>query len=372
MRVSKLFTNLVVCLLCIISLSNANNQIAVPFDSDQWVLDPHASIIEYDGRTVLTGTAYLKNIDIFNGTIDVDIMANSKRDFGGPMFRVQSFNDFEWCYLRFHKATGYVQDAFQYAPHLNGASCWQLYGGKTGIRPVYFPKNKWVHMKVVFHGNQGKVYIDDMDKPIINIDPLQLELGSGSLGLMSWSTGNVLYSNFTYTEDTSITESPNKLPLDPCIVTGWKLSTPYKLKGLNHTEPYPINKLKNINHWIVPAIDNTGLVNITRYYGHINGTDQTYVILKTTIVSDHRQKIKLNFGYSDAATIYLNKEPLFTGNNAYTSRNMAFGGWINDKDAVYLDLKKGKNELLVVLAENFGGCGFLAKLDKIDGIKFDE
>ena len=74
--------------------------------------------------------------------------------------------------------------------------------------------------------------------------------------------------------------------------------------------------------------------------------------------------VKMNFGYSDAVTIFLNQIPIFTGNSGYRSRNMAYGGWISYNDAVYLNLKKGKNELLVVIAEDFGGWGFQAKLNQ--------
>jgi hypothetical protein len=77
----------------------------------------------------------------------------------------------------------------------------------------------------------------------------------------------------------------------------------------------------------------------------------------------------MNFGYSDAATIFLNQTPLFWGNSAFLSRNKADGEWISFNDAVFLNLKKGRNELLVVVAEDFGGWGFQAKLDSVDGIE---
>ena len=65
----------------------------------------------------------------------------------------------------------------------------------------------------------------------------------------------------------------------------------------------------------------------------------------------------MNFGYSDYATIFLNKVPVFSGISSYRSRNMAYGGWISYNDAVYLNLKRGDNELLVVIGEDFGGDG---------------
>ncbi len=78
----------------------------------------------------------------------------------------------------------------------------------------------------------------------------------------------------------------------------------------------------------------------------------------------------MSFGYSDAAAIFLNRQPLFWGDSAYRSRNMAYGGWISFNDAVYLDLKQGFNELVVVTAEVFGGWGFQAQLESSQGIAF--
>lgn len=63
------------------------------------------------------------------------------------MFHFQSFENYEWCWLRMHKTNGYIQDGVQYALILNGTSCWQLNGGINGIAPVDLPKNKWVHLK---------------------------------------------------------------------------------------------------------------------------------------------------------------------------------------------------------------------------------
>ncbi|MBN1492037.1 MAG: hypothetical protein JXA69_19140 [Phycisphaerae bacterium] len=88
------------------------------------------------------------------------------------------------------------------------------------------------------------------------------------------------------------------------------------------------------------------------------------MILKTTIGSESETCVKMHFGYSDAVAIFLNGRPLFWGNSAWRSRNMAFGGWVNYNDAVYLNLTKGRNELAAVVGEVFGGSGFQAKLDE--------
>ena len=139
---------------------------------------------------------------------------------------------------------------------------------------------------------------------------------------------------------------------------------------------YPARQLEESRNWTTPDVDASGLVNITKYHGTkyhgraaLPGGRPNYAILRTFIDADRDRRVRMNFGYSDAATIFLNERPLFSGNSAFVSRNIAYGGWISFNDAVFLDLKKGRNELVAVVAEDFGGWGFQARLDETEGIR---
>jgi len=59
--------------------------------------------------------------------------------------------------------------------------------------------------------------------------------------------------------------------------------------------------------------------------------------------------------------LFLNGELLFAGNSAYQLRDPSFLGIIGLNDAVYLHLGEGDNELLLMVAESFGGWGFMAR-----------
>jgi hypothetical protein len=48
---------------------------------------------------------------------------------------------------------------------------------------------------------------------------------------------------------------------------------------------------------------------------------------------------------------------LYDGQDVFLSRDYRFLGTIGYFDDVYLDLKKGKNELWIAVSENFGGWG---------------
>jgi hypothetical protein len=42
-----------------------------------------------------------------------------------------------------------------------------------------------------------------------------------------------------------------------------------------------------------------------------------------------------------------------------------------EDDSVYLNLKKGRNEIVLAVAEYFGGWGFICRIDEPQGLTFD-
>lgn len=339
------------------------------FGREAWVFDEGTEVVSRAGRTALTGTAYLKDVAMLNGTVEVDVLTTGERDFGGIMFRVQSFREYEWCWVRMHKANGLIPDGVQYAPVFNGSACWQLNGGPGGMAPVDIPRNEWVHMKIEIRDGEAGLYVGDMARPVLVMDNLQLGPKKGSVGLRTNFRGSIFFSNFSYRlEADGPPGPPKKTPMAPDILADWRLSPAYKVESFSAIETYPAEKLAETGNWIRPEVGSSGLVNVTKYYGHEEGTPPTCVILRTIIDAEEEKTIKMKFGYSDAVAVFLNGRPLFSGNSAYRGRNMAYGGWISFNDAVFLDLRKGGNELLAVVAEDFGGCGFQAQLDDIRGL----
>ena len=86
------------------------------------------------------------------------------------------------------------------------------------------------------------------------------------------------------------------------------------------------------------------------------------LLAKTEIQVDSDELKKLNFGYSDEVSIFLNGSVLFRGNSEFRRRDPLFTGVVGLNDAVFLPLKKGKNELLLMVTETFGGWGFICQL----------
>ena len=91
------------------------------------------------------------------------------------------------------------------------------------------------------------------------------------------------------------------------------------------------------------------------------------VYARTGIDSDRDQLKKLYLGYSDDVSVFLNGRVLFRGRSAQNFRDPGFLGIINpENDAVYLPLKKGRNELLLAVSELGGGWGFICRLADVE------
>ena len=343
-------------ILLLFSTSAFTQEISVNFDSDNWQLYGGQKT-EFLGRKCLMGTAILKDVTFENGIIEVDIaFTPESRSYAGFIFRMQDTRNFENFYIRPHREPFYP-DALQYTPVINGISSWQLYSGTGMTNECDIPENEWVRLKMVVAGAQAKVYLVDMEKPALEIKYLQHGRSSGNIGLYGQANGTAYFSNFKYKIDNSIKFEPAaEIETDPGTITEWNISQNYRLTEVN-LESYPENsRLQEIKWEKIKCLPG-GLVDISRYRGR-TGAEADFVYIKTNIFSDRDKNKLYYFGYSDIITIFLNGEMMFTGNSAYQSRDRSFVGIVGYNDGVNLPLKKGNNELLLLLGESFGGWGF--------------
>jgi len=94
------------------------------------------------------------------------------------------------------------------------------------------------------------------------------------------------------------------------------------------------------------------------------GTQLVYA--RTTIASDGDRVRKLEIGYSDEVSVFLNGKILFRGRSAQNFRDPRFLGIVNpENDTLYLPLKKGDNELVLAVSELGGGWGFICRLGDV-------
>ena len=180
---------LAVCALALVSSSVAHAQtpqtLSVPADSPRWDLEGQAKAAEYQGRKCLFldgGAAVLKDLEMRDGVIDVDVATPASRGFFGIQFRIANDGaNAEWVYLRQHKSG--LPDALQYTPVLNTGLNWQIYNGPGFTGAVDIPKDVWFHLRLEVVGAQAKFYVKDMDKPALVMNDLKSGVQKGQVAL---------------------------------------------------------------------------------------------------------------------------------------------------------------------------------------------
>ena len=329
---------------------------AVPFDSGRWSI-VSGQIVDYLGRKALIGSAYVKDVELKDGVIEVDIAVDGRNAYPSILFRMTEGSNYEHVYIRPHQLGG-PMNAIQYAPSNNGIGGWQLWNGDGYTNSLDMPKNEWVHLRLEFKGRQARFFVGDDSTPDLVIDDLKREPVEGLIGLMNANANTAYFSNFSYRGgETLAFEQPPAPDAPPGVVADWKVSQSLKLARVD-IDRYPDATLCRSLAWRDVEGDAAGLVDVSRTYGRApGGADVIYA--KTVITADRDTVKPFLFGYSDVVSIFCNGEILFQGWSEYRRRDPTFQGIVGLYDQIWLPLKKGENELMIAVAEAFGGWGFM-------------
>ena len=354
----------------------------IPPDSSRWALDGQAKPVDYQGRKSLFldgGAAVLKDFELRDGIVDVDVSTPASRGFFGIQFRIANEGaNSEWVYLRQHKS-GYP-DAMQYTPVLNTGLNWQLYNGPGFTGAVEIPKDVWFHLRLEVAGAQARLFVKDMEKPALVMNDLKSGVQKGQVGLYVL-TGATYFSNFEIRSTPDVPWERHLPSMPSGTLTKWSLSPSYDALQRNLEQPLSTSEMENI-HWQEVEAEPPGLVVIYRYREapHLRVSFASdfskrlepqpgikLVYARTSIDSDREQVKKLYLGYSDDVSVFLNGRILFRGRSAQNFRDPGFLGIVNpENDTVYLPLKKGSNELVLALSELGGGWGFICRVADLE------
>ncbi|MBU8871864.1 MAG: SMP-30/gluconolactonase/LRE family protein [Gemmatimonadales bacterium] len=335
----------------------------VPFDSNQWV-GVNGELGDYIGQQCRTGSAYLPHIAFKNGIIEYDVLLDGSRGYPGITFRATSMKHYEHIYIRPH--AGLRGDGMQYAPAFGPGSDWQLYHGEGNTASIEMPADRWIHIRVEILDRRARVFYDGGLEPVLVIDQLKHEPVEGPVAIRSAPNTSARFANFKVTKTDDLDFPPVPATWHPRgLITEWELSQSFKLGDVEGSA-YPNQEVMKQIDWQTATAESNGLLNISRFAQRSPNGEGDVVFARLILEADRRETRKFSFGYSDYVTVFLNGEPLFSGNNAYRSRNNDHPGVISLEDQVHLHLKEGKNELLFAVAEGFGGWGLMGQDNEAD------
>ena len=356
MRCQAVYRHLALCVCVFLFASGAYSQnpqtLAVPVDSARWTLEGQAKVADYQGRKALFldgGAATLNDFELRDGVIDVDVATPATRGFFGIQFRIASDNlNADWVYLRQHKSG--LPDAMQYTPVLNTGLNWQIYNGPGFTGAVDVPKDVWFHLRLEVTGAQAKLYVKDMDQPALVMNDLKSGVQKGQIAL-AVLTGATYFSNFEVRTTSDVPWERHLPAMPPGTLTKWSVSPSYDALTRNLERPLTAAE-SGAMQWRDVEAEPPGLVVLYRYYEapHLRVSFERdaskrlepqpgmkVVYARTTIESDSEQVKKLDIGYSDDVSVFLNGQILFRGRSAQNFRDPGFLGIVNTgNDAVYL------------------------------------
>ncbi len=132
----------------LVAIPVAAQTVSVPLTPDRWIigeknerippgrsLENNGKVVDHLGRPALKlakGFAYVRDLDLQNGTIDADMAFSKEGEFLGLAFRVQSEDDYELFFLR--SGLSGDREGLQYTPSFHGANAWQIYNLPTYVQ----------------------------------------------------------------------------------------------------------------------------------------------------------------------------------------------------------------------------------------------
>jgi hypothetical protein len=218
-----------------------------------------------------------------------------------------------------------------------------------------------------------------MDKPALVMNDLKSGVKKGQVALFSL-TGATYFSNFEARTAPDASWERRLPPMPPDTLTKWSLSPSYDALARDPEKPLAASESASIK-WQDVEAEPPGTVVLYRHREapHPRVTFQgdfskrlepqpgmKLVYARTIIDSDRDEVRRLSIGYSDDVSVFLNGRILYRGRSAQGFRDPGFLGIVNpENDAVYLPLKKGRNELMLAVSELGGGWGFVCRLSDV-------
>ncbi len=343
----------------------------IPIDTTNWQINARSYVLEnfrgQDAIYLQGGSITLKNAEFLNGVIEYDIFLKKEQAFPGIYFR----SDFEkgtaeHFYIRPHLPG--KPDGNQAIPTIQNITAWQLYFGPRYSFPYEYKYDDWTHVKILVNGDKAQVFFDYSETPHLSWD-LFLPAKTGGITLSGGNRSGMHLANIKVSYEAPELQNFSPIERKPIegVFSAWEISDMFEEKLLS--DPNKISEVLKGRTWQGKVqIDEGTAANISRIQNLRDGTPGNTVLARVIIESNSDQVKLLEFGYSDRVVAMLNGTPIYRGNNGYRSRDYRYLGTVGLFDGIYLDLKRGRNELILAVSENFGGWLVTGRIQDMKGI----
>ncbi|WP_321472169.1 hypothetical protein [uncultured Paludibaculum sp.] len=333
--------------------------IAIPMEPARWQLEA-GEFLQHKGvpalRIPTPSKAVLKDLVFRDGTIEFDMEPGS---YGGPGvgFRRAGPGEFEYFYLRPGAKGPGAGDACQYAPFIKNVLIWDLLPRFQG--PAPFRLNDWNHVRIVVSGARARIYVNQAARPVLDIGRLEGSSSQGGIVL----NGPAIFANLRVRPGVTngLPPQPAAESIDRSVVRDWSVSP---FKTLLPSQDLSANDIPSATPpWRPLRAERAGLLNLTREYGLPEGRSAAW--LRTHIDRQADGEAQVAIGWSEEVWVFVNGKMVFSGKNRYLipeERKEPDGRCAPTNGTFRLPLKRGRNDVVVAVANGFFGWGLIFKM----------
>lgn len=344
---------------------------------DAWEYSGDSGVGMVDGIPTLrlrTGYALRRDVEFEDGVIEFDYRGTDERAFLGVIFRTGEDGTAEDVYLRLHKSK--QPDALQYTPDYGGRGQWQLFHGPDATADLVLHPDVWTHVKIEVAGDRAAVTVGDAGSPQLVVPEL---LSGRSTGFVGWwanqpgadaaspLTASVRNIRITHGRPRAITAGPPP-PAPFGLVRAWGVSKPF-LRAADTDVVTGVPAAVREGPWVPVIARPDGLTPLEPHVERPEADGVPTVVAGIEIESDDARTVRLDLGFSDDASVFLNDHLLYAGHEEFSANFPRRQGLVTlDEATLYLPLERGRNTLLVAVSEVFGGWAVMGRITERDGL----
>lgn len=327
----------------------------------------NAEFLNYKGRQSMkiapnANPIEVKNLNFKNGTIEYDVEPIPGGFANSVYFHREDDKEQEIVYLRVFKMNDKLaNEAIQYTPYFDGVNMWDMLPQYQAPAAI---KADWNHIKLVISGKRMKVYCNG--KEVLDIPELEGRIPEGKIAF----DGNSYISNLVIKPNATEGLHPEALPdltnHQSNFIREWAANSPSLLPKGKDISPEDLPDNDDFNKSI--SAERMGLINLTKVHGKSN--ERRVIWLKAVVESSITKSVELELGFSDELWVFLNNKMVYVDKNLYMQDMKKYprGRISTENGSVRLNLKEGKNEITMAVANDFYGWGIIARLKTVDDL----
>ncbi len=342
--------------------------------------DPKARIEMLGGREALrltTAMSFRRDIELQDGTIEFDLWSTGERAFAYIHFRMQSEGESEAIYFRLHKSK--LPDAIQYDPFHQRVGNWQLFHGPDSTAAAEIPTGQWKHVRLVLSGEKAALFYGDAKEPVLTVPKLARGGKGGFIALRSFLGANITGNVEPPSSFANVVVRPGVVDYDfskvvekaqpalPGLVQEYRFSRAFApADGPVLGWPATVGEPQS---WPVVKALPSGLVVIGKHVDIPAGMKRYGAVASFRVRAAEGGVKRLRLGFSDEASVFLNGQIVYSGDQRYVFNFPRQEGLIHlDQASVYMPLKQGDNTIQIAVSEVFGGWGLMAQFVEPTGL----